>query len=187
MSTPQTRRKTRTDAECNRDRVLHTSRALFAQSGYDMQMSQVAQAAGVGIGTLYRKFPTRETLIEAIAKHRAAEIVANARQLTGADDPAQGLAGLLHYVGEALAGDRGISEAIEKVMGSAEPRGEPRKALLPLVAKLIDQARVSDRAGQNVTTADINIAICGLVAVIRNAAGVWQRYFEVALNGLRPR
>ncbi|MEV1239336.1 helix-turn-helix domain-containing protein [Nonomuraea sp. NPDC049750] len=98
MSTPQTRRKTRTDAERNRDRVLEAARALFAESGYDVQMSEIARAAGVGIGTLYRKFPTREALIEAIAEHRAADLIAAARRLADADDPAHGLAGFLRHV-----------------------------------------------------------------------------------------
>ncbi|GAA1773416.1 helix-turn-helix domain-containing protein [Nonomuraea bangladeshensis] len=187
MSTPQRRRKTRTDAERNRDRVLEAARALFAESGHDVQMSEVARAAGVGVGTLYRKFPTREALIEAIAEHRAAEIVATARRLTDADDPAQGLSGFLYHVGEVLAGDRGMSEVIEKAMGSAEPRGESREALLAVVAELIDQARVRGTVGQDVTAGDVNMVICGLAAVIRNAAGDWRRYIEVTLDGLRPR
>lgn len=187
MSTPQTRRKTRTDAERNRDRVLETARALFAESGYDVQMSEIARAAGVGIGTLYRKFPTREALIEAIAEHRAADLIAAARRLTDADDPSQGLAGFLRHVGEVLADDRGMSEVIEKTMGSTEPRGETREALLAIVAELIDRARVRGTVGQDVTTGDVNMVVCGLAAVIRNAAGDWRRYIEVALDGLRPR
>ncbi|WP_214414027.1 TetR/AcrR family transcriptional regulator [Sphaerisporangium fuscum] len=187
MSTPQRRRKTRTDAERNRHRVMEAARALFAESGHEVQMSEVARAAGVGVGTLYRKFPTREALIEAIAEHRAAEIVAAARRLTDADDQAQGLAGFLHHVGEVLAGDRGMSEVIEKTMGSAEPRGETREALLAGVAELIDRARARGTVGQDVTTEDVNMVICGLAAVIRNGAGDWRRYIAVAIDGLRPR
>ncbi|MDP4505318.1 TetR/AcrR family transcriptional regulator [Nonomuraea turcica] len=55
-----------------RDRVLEAARALFAEHGYDVQMSEVAKVAWVGVGTLYRKFPTREALIEAVAEHRSA-------------------------------------------------------------------------------------------------------------------
>lgn len=187
MSTPQTRRKTRADAERNRDRVLEAARALFAESGYDVQMSEVARAAGVGIGTLYRKFPTREALIEAIAEHRAADIVATARRLTDTDDPAEGMARFLHHVGEVLSDDRGMSEVIEKAMGSSESREETREALLAIAAELIDRARARGTVGQEVTTGDVNMIICGLAAVIRNAAGDWRRYIEVALDGLRPR
>ncbi|GLX04815.1 TetR/AcrR family transcriptional regulator [Microbispora sp. NBRC 16548] len=187
MSTPQARRKTRADAERNRDRVLEAARALFAESGYDVQMSEVARAAGVGIGTLYRKFPTREALIEAIAEHRAADIIAAARRLTDADDPAQGLARFLHHVGEVLSDDRGMSEVIEKAMGSSEPREETREALLAIAAELIDRAQARGTVGHEVTTGDVNMIICGLAAVIRNAAGDWRRYIEVALDGLRPR
>ncbi|MEW9554887.1 TetR/AcrR family transcriptional regulator [Nonomuraea sp. NPDC050783] len=195
MSTPQRRRRTRTDAERNRDRVLEAARALFAESGHDVQMSEVARAAGVGIGTLYRKFPTREALIEAIAEHRAADLVVAARRLADADadsdadsdDQAQGLTGFLYHVGEVLAGDRGMSEVIGTVMGSAEPRGETREALLAVIAELIDRARARGAVGQDVTAGDVNMVICGLAAVIRNAAGDWRRYVEVTLDGLRPR
>ncbi|NUR92586.1 MAG: helix-turn-helix transcriptional regulator, partial [Nonomuraea sp.] len=74
MSTPPAGRKPRTDAACNRDRVLEAARAQFAESGYDVQMSEVARAAGVGVGTLYRKFPTREDLIAAIAEQRTRDL-----------------------------------------------------------------------------------------------------------------
>ncbi|WP_432934202.1 TetR/AcrR family transcriptional regulator [Microbispora sp. CA-135349] len=187
MSTPPARRRTRTDAERNRDRVLEAARALFAASGHDVQMSEVARAAGVGVGTLYRKFPTREALIEAVAEHRAVEIIATARRLTGAGDPAEGLARFLHHMGEVLADDRGMSEVVEKAMGSSEPREETREALLAIAAELIDRARASGAVRQEVTTEDVNMVICGLAAVIRNAAGDWRRYIEVALDGLRSR
>jgi AcrR family transcriptional regulator len=185
MSTPQTRRRTRTDAERNRDRVLEAARTLFAESGHEVQMSEVARAAGVGVGTLYRKFPTRQALIEAIAEERAADLVAAARRFIDAGDPALGLAGFLHHVGEVLAGDRGMSEVIEQTMGSAEPRGQTRAALLAVIAELIDRAQGT--IGQDVTAEDVNMVVCGLAAVIRNAAGDWRRYIAVALDGLRTR
>ncbi|AQZ62179.1 Transcriptional regulator, TetR family [[Actinomadura] parvosata subsp. kistnae] len=184
MSTPQ-RRKPRTDAERNRDRVLEAARLLFAESGHDVPMSEVARAAGVGIGTLYRKFPTREALIEAIAERRAGDLAAAGHTFAG--EEGQGLAGFLFHVGEVLAGDRGMSEVIEKAMGSAEPQGETRDALLAVIAELLDQARAQGVAGQDVTAEDVNMIICGLAAVIRNAAGDWRRYVAVALEGLRPR
>ncbi|WP_327087330.1 TetR/AcrR family transcriptional regulator [Nonomuraea sp. NBC_01738] len=187
MSTPQPPRKTRTDAERNRDRVLEAARALFAEFGHEVQMAEVARAAGVGIGTLYRKFPTREELVAAIAEQRSADLVAAARPHLAAADPAQGLAGFLRHVGETLAGDRGMSEVIEKSMGSTEPQGETREALLAVVAELTGRARDGGAVGRDVTTEDVNMVVCGLAAVIRNAAGDWRRYVEVALDGLRPR
>lgn len=188
MSTPQIRRKTRADAERNRDRVLDAARTLFAASGYDVQMSEVARAAGVGVGTLYRKFPTREALIAAIAEQRAVEIAGTARHFVEADDSGRaGLAGFLHHVGEVLAEDRGMSEVIEKAMGSSEPRGQAYEALLASMEELIDQARAHGAVGQGVTTGDLDMVICGLAAVIRNAAGDWRRYIEIALEGLRAR
>jgi AcrR family transcriptional regulator len=183
MSTPATRRKPRHDAERNRARVLEAARALFAEHGYDVQMSEVARAAEVGIGTLYRHFPTRQALIEAAADSRAAEILAFARAecLT---DPSQGIARFLGHVGEVLAGDRGLSEAIETAMGSTEPRGETRTALLAAADELVGQAKAAGVIGAEVTAADLNMIVCGLAAVIRNGAGDRRRYIEIALGGL---
>jgi AcrR family transcriptional regulator len=187
MSTPPTRRKPRTDAERNRDRVLEAARALFAEHGYDVQMSEVARVAGVGVGTLYRKFPTREALIEAVAAHRSAELVTFARERCLAEgDPSQALARFLGHVGEVLAGDRGMSEVIEQAMGSTEPQGEPRAKLHAVVGELIDAARAGGTVRADVTAADVNTVVCGLAAVIRHSAGDWRRFTEIALGGLRP-
>ncbi|MEV1170388.1 helix-turn-helix domain-containing protein [Nonomuraea sp. NPDC049784] len=188
MSTPPTRRKPRTDAERNRDRVLEAARALFTEHGFDVQMSEVARVAGVGVGTLYRKFPTRDVLIEAVAEQRSAEMAAFARaRCLAEDDPSQALDLFLRHVGEVLAGDRGMSEVIEQAMGSTEPRGEARAALHGVIAELIDRARAGGVIRPDATTADVNMIVCGLAAVIRHSAGDWRRYAEIALDGLRPR
>ncbi|RVX41886.1 TetR family transcriptional regulator [Nonomuraea polychroma] len=188
MSTPPTRRKPRIDAERNRDRVLEAARALFAEQGYDVQMTEVAKVAGVGVGTLYRKFPTREALIEAVAERRSAEMAAFARARCLAEaDPFQALRVFLCHVGEVLADDRGMSEVIEKAMGSTEPRGETRAALLAVIAELIHRAQAGGVIRSDVTTEDVNMIVCGMAAVIRHSAGDWQRLVEIALDGLRPR
>ncbi|MEU0572587.1 TetR family transcriptional regulator [Nonomuraea sp. NPDC005983] len=185
MSTPPSRRKPRTDAERNRARVLEAARALFAEQGYDVQMSEVARAAEVGVGTLYRHFPTRQALIEAAAEHRSGELLAFARETCLATP--DGLARFLGHIGEVLARDRGMSEAIETAMGSTEPQGETRTALQAVAGELIERGQAEGVIRPDVTVADVNMIVCGLAAVIRNAAGDWRRYIEITLNGLHPR
>ncbi|MEV4012604.1 hypothetical protein AB0J35_19055 [Nonomuraea angiospora] len=90
------------------------------------------------------------------------------------------------YVGEVLAGDRGMSEVIEQAMGSTEPQGEPRAKLHAVVGELIDAARAGGTVRADVTAADVNMVVCGLAAVIRHSAGDWRRFAEIALGGLRP-
>jgi AcrR family transcriptional regulator len=188
MSTPPTRRKPRTDAERNRARVLEVARALFAEHGYDVQMSEVARVAEVGVGTVYRHFPTRQALIEAAAENRSAEMLAFAQTqcLTDAD-PAQALARFLRHIGEVLAHDRGTSEAIEAAMGSTEPQGELRTALQAITGELIERAQTQGTIRSDATVSDVYMIVCGLAAVIRNNAGDWRRFTEIALDGLRPR
>src|ERR1700749_2006940 len=107
-------RKLRTDAARNRGQVLDTAAALFAERGDETQMADVARAAGVGIGTVYRHFPTRRALIEAVAERRFAEILTCARRDSLPNpDVRQALAGLLRRIAEVHERERALSSAIE--------------------------------------------------------------------------
>src|SRR5882724_12044743 len=123
LSTPSPARRPRADAERNRQRVVETARALFAERGDEVQHAEIAREAGVGVGTVYRHFPTRQSLVEAAAERRFAEILEFARGLDGEHD---GLARYLEHVGVVLDTDRGLSAVIEAVRGSteSEPRGQ---------------------------------------------------------------
>lgn len=155
-----------------------------------MQHAEVARAAGVGIGTVYRHFPTRQALIEAAAEHRFAQILEFARtECLNGPEPGQGLVRYLRHVGEVLDSDRGLSASIEAARGSfgSEPTGETRTQLEAVVAKLIEQGRIAGTLNRDCTVADVYM-ICGaLSAVIRTGSGDWRRFIDVTLDGLRPR
>ncbi|MBN6052916.1 TetR/AcrR family transcriptional regulator [Nonomuraea sp. RK-328] len=190
MSTPPPRRKPRTDAERNRARVLEAARALFAEHGQEVQMAEVARVAEVGIGTLYRHFPTRQALIAAAAESRSAELLdhARARCLGAAEaDPAGALALFVGHIGEVLAADRGMSQVIEAVVGTTEPQGETGEALRDVARELVERGKAAGVFRADAATSDVNMIVCGLAAVIRNAAGDWRRFAEIALDGLRAR
>ncbi|MFI6390090.1 TetR/AcrR family transcriptional regulator [Nonomuraea sp. NPDC050540] len=181
------RGKSRTDAERNRARVLAVARSLFAEFGDQVQMAEVARVAEVGIGTVYRHFPTRKALVEAAAQHRFAEILAFAEtRCLAAPDPADGLAFLLGHIGEVLARDQGLSGAIESAMGSAEPSGDSRIALEGLAATLIERGQAAGSVREDATVHDVYMIVCGLAAVIRTGSGEWRRFVRIALDGLRP-
>lgn len=136
---------------------------------------------------LYRNFPTRNALIEAAADDRSLELLAFARTRCLAEaDPSEGLGCFLDHIGEVLAQDRGLSEVIETAMGSTEPWGETRAALQAVVAELVERAQAGGAIRADATAADLYMLVCGLAAIIRNAAGDWRRYTEIALDGLRP-
>jgi AcrR family transcriptional regulator len=182
-------RRPRADAERNRLRVLEAARALFAERGIEVQMPEVAQAAGVGIGTVYRHFPTRQALIEAAADHRFAEIQAFARtECLDTTDPGMALAGYLHHVGEVLAHDRGLSIAIEtsRAATGSEPQGTARDELESTVRLLIEKDKAAGAVRDDCTIADIYMIAGSLSAAIRTGSGDWQRLLDLILNGLRP-
>jgi AcrR family transcriptional regulator len=178
-------RKPRADAERNRARVVEAARALFAEHGAEVQMPDVARVAGVGVGTVYRHFPTRQDLVEAAAEHRFAEILEYARGLVGDDD---GLAKYLRHVGEVLASDRGLSASIEAARQSAgsEPRGETRTLLEEVVGQLVAHGKAAGTVRKDCTVSDVYMIAGALSAIIRTNAGDWRRLLQIVLSGLSP-
>lgn len=185
MSTP---RKPRADASRNRDRLLETARILLAERGTQVQLPEVARAAGVGIGTVYRHFPAQADLIEALAEQRFEEIEEFARTecLTR---PGSGLDRYLRHVGAVLAADRALSAAIETVRHApgSEPRGETRTRLEAVLGDIIDGDRAAGTLREDCTVADIYMLVGAISATIRTGSGDWQRLLDLATSGLRPR
>jgi AcrR family transcriptional regulator len=192
LSTPPTpagkSRKTRADAERNRLRVLETARALFAERGDDVQFPELARAAGVGVGTVYRHFPTREALIEAAAEQRFAEIAEFARTECLLQ-PGNGLARYLTHVGKVLADDRGLSAAVQAVRrgSESEPRGAARADLEAAVRELVEADQAAGTVRADITVADVYMLVGALSATIRTGSGDWRRLLDLALDGLRSR
>lgn len=188
MSRPTPRRTPRADAARNRDRILATARTLFAEHGSGVQLPEIARAAGVGIGTVYRHFPTHGDLVEAAAAQRFAEIERFARDCLTSAPPGSALGRYLHHVGEILAADRGLSAAIESTRRStgSEPRGEARAGLEAVLGEVIELDRAAGTVRADCTVADVYMIVGALSATIRTAAGDWRRLLTIVLDGLRP-
>jgi AcrR family transcriptional regulator len=180
------RRKPRADAERNRIRVLDAARELFAARGDGVQMPEVARAAGVGIGTVYRHFPSRAALIAAAGEQRQADIVEFGRtECLARADAAEGLDAYLCHIGEILDVNRGLSVSIEAAFGSTGPVGAGRERAEAVAARLLARAKEQGAVRADVAVADVMMIVCGLAAVIRNDAGDWRRYVRNACAGLR--
>lgn len=188
MSSPSPPRRPRADAARNRARILAAARTLFAECGSEVQLPEVARAAGVGIGTVYRHFPTHIDLIEAAAEHRFAEIEAFARtECLQHSEPGQALVRYLHHVGEVLAADRGLSASIEVARQStgSEPRGETRARLEAVISELIERDRDAGTLRDDCTVADVYMIVGAISATIHNRSGDWRRLLDITLHGLR--
>src|SRR5437016_445533 len=105
-------RPLRADAARNREKVLRAARVAFAESGYGVPLDEIAARAGVGPGTVYRHFPAKEALFEAVVAARVADLVADARRRSQAADPGAAFFGFLARVGEEPRVKRDLPDAI---------------------------------------------------------------------------
>jgi len=182
-----TSRKLRTDAARNREHVLDTASALFAERGDEVQMADVARASGVGVGTVYRHFPTRRALIEAAAERRFAGILDHTRRVCLHEpDARRALACFLGHVAEVHEEGRALSGAIETVLGDTEPRGEVATELNSLGEEMLARGRADGHVRDDATTADLYMLVGAVAMISRDGIGDWRRFVQLALDGLRP-
>jgi AcrR family transcriptional regulator len=182
-----TARKLRTDAARNRDQVLDAATRLFAERGAEVQMADVARAAGVGVGTVYRHFPTRRALIEAVAELRFVGILEHARRNNVPNpDVRQALTDFLGHIAEVHEQGRALSGAIESVLGDTEPRGDIRRQLGDLGEELLGRGRADGSIRADATAADLYMIVGAVATISRDSIGDWRRFIELALDGLRP-
>src|ERR1700734_2354819 len=105
-------RPLRADAARNREKVLRAAREAFAESGYGVPLDEIATRAGVGPGTVYRHFPAKEALFEAVVTSRIEDLIADARSRAGAADPGAAFFGFLARLAEESAAKRDLPDAI---------------------------------------------------------------------------
>src|SRR4051794_32283466 len=105
-------RPLRRDAERNRQRILQTAEQVFADRGLDVSLDEIAQQADVGVGTVYRRFPTKEALVEALFVRRLREVVGVGREALADPDPWRGLVTFIERASDLLANDRGLREVM---------------------------------------------------------------------------
>ena len=110
-------RAQRADARRNREKVLAAARRRFATDGLDTQVDEIARAAGVGVGTVYRHFPTKEDLLAALADDRFEGLAQAARDALEVEDPWRGFVGFMTYSARVMAEDRALSEAMDQLPG----------------------------------------------------------------------
>jgi AcrR family transcriptional regulator len=187
-STGSVVRALRADARRNRESVIAAAKKLFADQGLDAQMPDVAKAAKVGVGTVYRHFPTKEDLIAALAAERFERLAEKAREGIEAENPWEGLCDFIRFSAQIQADDRGLCE----VMGS-RPEVMNASALAvgldELCDQLVDRAQRSGDLRKDLEWEDIPMIACGLgritPAEMGPATGRWPRLVEIILDGLR--
>jgi AcrR family transcriptional regulator len=185
MSTPGPARKPRRDALRNRRRVLDAADAVFAEQGLDAGVEDVARAAGVGVGTLYRRFPTKEALIAELVREVLTAMVTAAEEARDVPD-GRGFEQFIEVAAAAQASHRGCLGRLWAEMSASELRAECRA----MVAELLTTARAAGRIREDATAADIDLLFWSLRGVLEATRGTqpdaWRRHVELMLAGLRP-
>jgi AcrR family transcriptional regulator len=181
-------REMRADARRNRAAVLASAKRLFADQGLDAQMPDVARAAKVGVGTVYRHFATKDDLIAALVAERFERLAENVRENLQHEDPWEGFCGFIRFATQIQADDRGLCE----VMGSRPEvmDAAARAADLPeLCDRLVTRAQDAGQLRRDVEWEDVPMIACGLGSVtqasVGPATGRWPRLVEIILDGLR--
>lgn len=182
----------RADARRNREKVLEAARAAFATEGQDAQMPDIAQRAGVGVGTVYRHFPTKEALVEALVRDHFSRIADLAEAAAASDgEPWDRFMQLAEICGERCASDRGLAAA---VAGSREILGviaEQETRLRAATTRLLDEGQAAGQVRADATVEDVSMLMCSLanIADMENSRPdfSWRRYLEVAFDGMRAR
>jgi AcrR family transcriptional regulator len=181
----------RADAERNRQRLLAAAKDLFATRGIDVTLDDVARHAGVGTGTAYRRFPNKDALIDALMADRIGELGAIARECLEDPDPWRGVAGYLERALALQASDRGLKEVLFSPGRGRDRVAHARRALAPVVTRLVRRAVEAGVVRSDMTTSDvpvINFMINTVVDFGRDIEpALYERYLAIVLDGLRPR
>jgi AcrR family transcriptional regulator len=185
-------RPLRRDAERNRQRILLAARAAFAERGLAVTLDEIAERAGVGVATVYRRYANKDDLIEELYEDIVAELAAAAEAELAQDDPWNGLASFLE---QSLA-MQARNSALKEIMAGGSHRGRERVArarerVAPLASELFERAKQSGRLRPDVTETDMATIHMMLGAVIDSTRttepDVWRRYLGIVLDGLRTR
>jgi AcrR family transcriptional regulator len=179
----------RADARRNHEKIIDGARQVFARNGASAQMEDVARASGVGVGTVYRHFPTKEALMTELVR-RNFELFASAARdaLTDDREPFEVLADVLRRNAELTAGDTAVQQAMmgagAEVWAGTEPE---RHRLGQLFQELVERAQQAGTMRPDLGADDIPMLMCGVCATMGHTASGfdWRRHLELAIDSLR--
>ncbi|HLJ04371.1 MAG TPA: helix-turn-helix domain-containing protein [Solirubrobacteraceae bacterium] len=189
MSTSSRPKPLRADAARNRERVLDAAHKCFAEHGVDAQMDDIAAAAGVGVGTVYRHFSTKEALLEGLTFDYFEAQCEVARRAAEAEDPWEGFTAYLREGAEIMASSRGLAEVVSDrpdVMQAAALAADTRHGLFAIIEGMIGRAQATGALRADFELEDIPMIMCSIGSLhATGKGGGWRRLLEVVIDGLR--
>ena len=172
------------DAAGKRARLLAVSHAVFAREGLDAPMPAVAAAAGIGVGSLYRQFPSKHDLLSALVIERLEEVIAGAEAALASDaGPWTALTAFLWDHSERAVGDDVLAEAIAALrVDPAVQRVRARSTAA--LQKLLDAAKAEGEVREDATPLDLRLVFASVRAAEQVEAGAWRRALELGIDSL---
>lgn len=187
---PAAPRQLRADAQRNRKRIIEAASDAFREHGLEVSVAEIARRAGVGTGTLFRNYPTKEDLIHAVIETRMQEWTVAAQAALEHDDPVVAFAEFIHGAAEAQYRDRGLFEAFKSGMLDAPELFECKCQAVSLSNEVLRRAQDAGAVRKDITTDDLgNLTAAAAAAADRSGASdpsVFSRYLQILMDGLKP-
>lgn len=189
MDTATEDRPLRADAERNRQRIIEAAREVFAERGLDAPMDAIAERAGVGQATLYRRFPQREDLVVACFAPKLTEYADAAAEALQVSDPWDGFCGFVERICGMQAADLAVQDILTTTFPTAREVEDQRARAFESVTELIRRAQEQGSLRADFVSEDIVLLLfanAGVVGVTRKAApDAWRRFVGLLLHGFR--
>ncbi|GAA3233595.1 TetR/AcrR family transcriptional regulator [Actinocorallia longicatena] len=182
-------RPLRADAERNRRRILDAAKDLFAEQGLEVTLDDIARRAGVGVGTVYRRFANREALVDELFEERMGQIADLAVEAYADPDPWNSFATFLTRVCAEQANDRGLRTVALSTAHGTDRVARARKRILPAVTALLERAQAAGAVRPDLSPSDVPL-IALTTATVSDYTGpvsgeTWRRILGIVLDGLR--
>ncbi|HET6505076.1 MAG TPA: helix-turn-helix domain-containing protein [Amycolatopsis sp.] len=188
-SRPATTRPLRRDAELNRQRIMIAARELFSERGFETTLDDVAHRAGLGVGTVYRRFPNKEHLIEAMFAERLDELAELATQAAHAPDPWAGFLDFLWRAAELITADRGLHDVMTSTVFGHDQVARAKDRLIPIARDLVRRAKDTGKLRADFAAEDFALLFKMIGAVSAythtDAPDLWRRYLGLLVDSLR--
>jgi AcrR family transcriptional regulator len=184
-TTPPSERPLRADARRNRERIVAAARAVFTRQGGDAQIDDIARAAGVGVGTVYRHFPHKEALLGELLVEHFRLMADNAERALEIEDPWEAFAWLLRTNAQFCAGEVGVQQALVRGPDAWEFAAPELDRLRETATRLIVRAQRAGVMRPDFSVDDIPMLMAGLTTTMTAPGYDWRRHLEIILAGIR--
>jgi AcrR family transcriptional regulator len=189
-ATGATARPLRVDAARNRARILAAATEVFAERGLDVTLDDIAAHAGLGVGTVYRRFADREALVDALFNERMQAKIERMQTALAApaEEAADALIAILRYTCEEFAGDRGLRQVMLSTIYGHGQMARCRDEVREIFEELVKRAKATGRLRADFDTSDVPMLFLMISSIAdfgdSIAPDLWERYFDALIDGL---